>query len=243
MDTQSANAAALQATIDAQAREIEELKSRLEAQRVTRSRRDVLKGAGAVAGGLAAIGAVSAAGSAITATPAAAAGWEAAPEYGAAPSGALFLTANGEEIRGDDTRVGSEDAIEFFYYQHKVSNQISRAGTTGKRTHEPIQFRKRIDKSSPLLYKALCNNEVIEGVFKFFRPGGKVGTENHYSVAIKNGRIASINELQPDNHAIVALKAGASEVAMEEVSFVFHTITWTYTDGGIEHTDTWSGKA
>jgi type VI protein secretion system component Hcp len=29
---------------------------------------------------------------------------------------------------------------------------------------------------------------------------------------------------------------------METVSFVFGDITWTYTDGGVEHQDVWSQR-
>jgi hypothetical protein len=36
------------------------------------------------------------------------------------------------------------------------------AQATGRRTYEPIIFRKRVDKTTPLLAKALCNNQVIE---------------------------------------------------------------------------------
>jgi len=52
---------------------------------------------------------------------------------------------------------------------------------TGERTYEPIRIAKRIDKSSPLLAKALCNNEVIEATFKFYRPDpAGSGTQEHF---------------------------------------------------------------
>jgi type VI secretion system secreted protein Hcp len=109
---------------------------------------------------------------------------------------------------------------------------------TGRRQYEPVVCRKRIDKSSPLLHKAMVNNEVIDGVFKFYRPSpkGDGTTEQFYTVTIKQGRIAGLKQHNPD----VFEPASATRPPMEEVSFVFHTISWTYTDGGVTHEDTWS---
>jgi type VI secretion system secreted protein Hcp len=33
--------------------------------------------------------------------------------------------------------------------------------------------------------------------------------------------------------------ASSTHPPLEEIAFVFHSITWTYTDGGVEHQDTW----
>ncbi|MCC6873753.1 MAG: type VI secretion system tube protein Hcp, partial [Sandaracinaceae bacterium] len=82
-----------------------------------------------------------------------------------------------------------------------------------------------------------CNNEVIEGIFKFFRPNpaGDGTTEHFFTVEIKEGRIASIKRVSPD----VIDPASASEPPTEEVGFVFHTITWTYEPSGATHVDSW----
>ena len=71
---------------------------------------------------------------------------------------------------------------------------------TGRRQYQPLMIRKRIDKSSPLIAKALTENQVIEGQFKFFRPNpsGDGTTEQFYTVEIKQGRVASIKQINPD---------------------------------------------
>jgi type VI secretion system secreted protein Hcp len=91
-----------------------------------------------------------------------------------------------------------------------------------------------------LIAKALVENQVIDGVFKFFRPNptGDGTTEMFYTVEIKQGRVASLEQENPD----VFLPAEATLPALEKVSFVFHTIMWTYTNGGVSHEDTWSGN-
>ena len=153
----------------------------------------------------------------------------------------LYCKANGSDIEGDSTQtsLGRENSIECIFFEDSVrtAREKGTAMATGRRTYEPLRVVKRIDKSSPLLAKALCNNEVIEGTFKFFRPNpaGDGTTEQFFTVEIAEGRIASIIRRVPN----CIDPASASEPPTEEVSFVFHTITWTYEPSGAMHTDNW----
>ncbi|HEY1416715.1 MAG TPA: type VI secretion system tube protein TssD [Myxococcaceae bacterium] len=157
----------------------------------------------------------------------------------------LFLKANGKDIKGESTQqsMGRADSIECVSFNSGVTSAREAASNlaTGRRQHEPLIIRKRIDKASPLLAKALVQNETVEGTFKFYRPNpaGDGTTEQFFIVAIKGGRVFEqklmiLNTLSPEE---------ASEPPLEEVGFVFQTITWTYTNGGIEHEDNWAGKA
>ena len=148
----------------------------------------------------------------------------------------LFLKANGSDIKGESTQasLGREDSIECVSFNSGVTTARESASNlaTGRRQYEPIAIRKRIDKASPLLIKALVENQQVEGAFKFYRPNptGDGTTEQFFTVAIKGGRVFSqkqliLNTLDP---------AQASEPPLEEVGFVFHTINWTYTNGGID---------
>ena len=151
----------------------------------------------------------------------------------------LFLKSNGSDVKGESTQtsLGREGSIECLYFEDSVrtAREKGTGMATGRRTYNPIIIRKRIDKSSPLLAKALCNNEIIEGSFKFFRPSpsGDGTTQQFFTVEIAEGRINSIKRVSPDTID----PASASEPPTEEIGFVFHTITWTYEDGGVVHTD------
>jgi type VI secretion system secreted protein Hcp len=157
----------------------------------------------------------------------------------------LFLKSNGSDIKGESTQtsLGREGSIECLYFEDSVrtAREKGTGMATGRRTYNPIIIRKRIDKSSALLAKALCNNEVIEGTFKFFRPSpaGDGTTQQFFTVEIAEGRINSIKRVSPDTID----PASASEPPTEEIGFVFHTITWTYEDGGAVHTDSWRESA
>jgi len=156
----------------------------------------------------------------------------------------LELTANGTKIDGDSTiaSMERENTIECLSFTDAVrtAREASSGMASGDRSYEPITICKRIDKSSPLLAKALCNNEAIEGKFKFFRPNpaGDGTTEQFFTVEIKEGRISAIKRVSPDTID----PAEANAPPTEEVSFVFGYIGWTYEPDGIEHIDHWSQR-
>jgi type VI secretion system secreted protein Hcp len=156
----------------------------------------------------------------------------------------LSLTANGTAIQGDSTIQSLERAntIECLSFRDSVrtAREASSGMASGERTYDPIRILKRIDKSSPMLAKALCNNEVCEGTFKFYRPSpaGDGTTEQYFTVEISEGRVASITRVSPD----VIDPAEANAPPTEEVTFLFGRIVWTYVPDGVEHEDHWSQR-
>jgi type VI secretion system secreted protein Hcp len=148
----------------------------------------------------------------------------------------LFLKVNGKPVKGESTiqTEGRADSIECLSYAQSVTAVTEGASSqvTGRRQFTPIKVTKRIDKSSPVLLKALGTNEKIEGTFKFYRPNpaGDGTTEQFYSVELEDGKISGISQTGT---------AGSDSPPLEEISFVFKTITWTYTNGGATHKDSW----
>lgn len=157
----------------------------------------------------------------------------------------LFLKAGGSDVQGESTITsqGRENSIECYAFLSEVatSREATTALSTGRRMHKPICITKRIDKSSPLLLKALTRNEAVEGTFKFFRPNpAGDGTSQHfYSVNITNARVASVKQVSEVKNDTDDLGLPA----LEEVTFVFQDIRWTYEDGGVEHHDSWKEQA
>jgi len=156
----------------------------------------------------------------------------------------LFLKSNGSDVAGDATQtsLGRADSIECLFYDFsvKTAREAGSGMATGRRQYDPIMIRKRVDKATPLIFKAMVENSMIEGVFKFYRPNpiGDGTTEQFFTVKITNGRIASQHIFNPDTIVPVS----STMPTMEEISFVFHSITMTITDGGIEHEDTWNAQ-
>jgi type VI secretion system secreted protein Hcp len=156
----------------------------------------------------------------------------------------LFLKANGTAVVGESTQtsLGRQDSIECIEYEHSVetAREAGSGMATGRRTYRPIRIKKRIDKATPLLAKALVENTAVDGIFKFFRPapGGDGTTEQFYTVAFKAGRVASLTQMLPNTFD----PASSKQPPLEVVEFVFHTISWTFMVGGVTHEDTWSGN-
>ncbi|MBS3919729.1 MAG: type VI secretion system tube protein Hcp [Deltaproteobacteria bacterium] len=144
------------------------------------------------------------------------------------------------EVRGDSTvsSMDREGSIEAFKLEHMVKTHREASGmATGERSYDPVTITKRIDRSSPILHQALCNNEEVEVTIKFYRPNptGDGTTEHFYTIRLRYGRISSIRTISPST-----LDERTENVpAMEEVSFVFGEITWIYESGGIEFVDEW----
>ena len=153
----------------------------------------------------------------------------------------LYLKANGTDIKGESTQtsLGREGSIECLYLEHEVmtAREAGSGMATGRRQYKPIIIRKRIDKSTPLLAKALTQNQVVDATFKFFRPNptGDGTTEQFFTIEIKKGRLASFRMISPDS----SRPAESAMPEVEEIGILFHTIKWTYTNGGAEHEDTW----
>jgi type VI secretion system secreted protein Hcp len=156
----------------------------------------------------------------------------------------LYLKANGNDVKGESTQesLGRKDSIECISYEQGVTTarEATTGMVTGRRQYSALTIRKRLDKASPLLVKALVENQKIDGTFKFFRPNpsGDGTTEQFFSVEIKNGHVSAIKQMLPNTIA----QATSGEPPQEEVSFVFKDITWTYTNGGITHSDSWAGN-
>jgi type VI secretion system secreted protein Hcp len=153
----------------------------------------------------------------------------------------LFLKADGKDIKGESTQtsMGREGSIECVSYEQavKTAREEGTNTVTGRRQHQPIKIMKRIDQSSPLIMKALTENQKIEAVFKFYRPNpaNDGSTEQFYTVQLKEGNVSAVKQSVHDTVA----KETAGLAPMEAVEFVFKEIIWRYEKGGVEHPDKW----
>ena len=153
----------------------------------------------------------------------------------------LTLTVNETAIEGDSSvsSDGRGNDIECYSWDHHLFWPVDPAtgSLTGKRQHRPVKITKSVDKSSPLLFQALANNENVNTArFRFYRPDPATGDEQHYyTILLENGRISRITTLSPDT-----LEAGnAAQPVKETVSFTYQKITWTYEPTGVSHEDDW----
>ena len=123
------------------------------------------------------------------------------------------------KARANRSSLGRAQSIECVHYHQAIDtpSQISSGKGTARRQYGPLLIRKRIDKASPLIAKALIQNSVVDAVFKFFRTKDDGTLEQFYTTQIRQARIASFSQYVPD----VLEPATASEPPLEEVTFVF----------------------
>jgi type VI secretion system secreted protein Hcp len=162
-----------------------------------------------------------------------------------------YLSLKGQkqgDIKGSVTQKGREGKIMVIAVSHEIVSPRDPASglPTGKRMHKPYVITKELDKSTPLLYNALVNNENISAwELQFWRPQGAtattgVGTETqNYTVELTNANIASIAFRMANNKHPDLMKF----TEYEEVAFTYQKIDWTWTDGGIMASDDWEAPA
>lgn len=137
-------------------------------------------------------------------------------------------------IEGSVEIPGKEGTIETIGFEHEVyiPYDIETGQVQGSRRHKPLTIVKEFDKSSPLLYQALCNGQNLPRVeLKWYRIY-QAEEEHYFTILIEEVIITSIkpwmpNTRDPDNEHFQH---------MEEVSLVYRDITWTW-----EPTNTSSG--
>jgi type VI secretion system secreted protein Hcp len=114
------------------------------------------------------------------------------------------------------------DGLKITGYSHEIVSPRDAASgqATGKRQHKPITITKEIDKSTPLLQRAIYTNETLTSVLiGLLSPAGKVMA----TVKLTNASVSDVT-----HHGNT-----------ETISFTYQKITWTYVDGGITAEDDW----
>jgi type VI secretion system secreted protein Hcp len=142
------------------------------------------------------------------------------------------------EIKGSVTQKGREGKIMVIAVSHEIMSPRDPASglPTGKRMHKPFVITKELDKSSPLLYNVLVNNEnVTEWELQFWQPSASGAEVQHYTVKLTNANIASIHFRMLNNKNPELMKYAE----YEEIAFTYQKIIWTWTQGGITAEDDW----
>lgn len=124
-------------------------------------------------------------------------------------------------------------------YQHEIISprDPATAQATGRRQHKPLTLVKAIDPATPRLYQCLADNRSgLTVTLKFFKKGTKGDGEEYYTIVLQGASVSNLRSWKPNTLDLSADRAGD----LEEISFTYASITWTYTKGNITATDTWS---
>ncbi len=155
------------------------------------------------------------------------------------------LTITGEvqgQIEGSCEMEGREDTILVQAFDHLVEIPADERGVpSGRRVHRPLTITKEIDIATPKLYQALCTGEFLTDVtLEWYRLDGMGQQEQYFTIQLENALISRIRPWVPN----VLDRANETLRHMEDVSFTYEKIIWTWEPDGIEFEDTWlAGEA
>ncbi len=145
------------------------------------------------------------------------------------------LTITGEEqgpIEGSCELEDREGTILVQAFDHVVEIPTDERGVaSGRRAHRPMTITQEIDKSTPMLFQALCTNELLTEVrLDWYRYDGAGMHELYFSMTMQNGFITRIRPWFPN----VLDKGNEGLKHMEDISIAYEKIIWTWEPYGIE---------
>lgn len=148
-------------------------------------------------------------------------------------------------IEGESTILSLDREYSIMGFQYSHSLYVVTDPTSGmpmsKGIHTPVTIVIIADKSLPLLHKAFGEGEKLITVYmRFYRPNpvGDGTTQHYFTVLLENAHINSLITFQQNTYNPDSFLPFMGI----EVSFVYEKITWTWEDGGIEYTDTWTER-
>jgi type VI secretion system secreted protein Hcp len=142
------------------------------------------------------------------------------------------------DITGDCTIVGREGSIEVIQFDSGVrAPRDQHTGMpTGQRVHYPMVLTKAMDRSSPLLYQMLCQNEnLTEVTLKLYEADPSGGEKERFNIKLENAHLAEVKSFMPNTKE----NEGEQYAYNETVSLVYEKITWEDLDYRVMATDEW----
>ncbi|MGB9095584.1 type VI secretion system tube protein TssD [Erwinia sp.] len=147
----------------------------------------------------------------------------------------------GLAIKGGVEVKGREESIEVTSLDHAVSLPIDPLSgeITGTRNYNTYAFEKEIDRSSPLLYKALTTGQCLNSAeFVFYRISHAGQEEPYFSTTLEKVRVVAVLPFLLD----IKAPQYHRHTHFEYIELTYEKITWHYLDGNLIHSDSWDGR-
>ncbi|MDU2941730.1 MAG: Hcp family type VI secretion system effector [Enterobacteriaceae bacterium] len=150
----------------------------------------------------------------------------------------IYLTLNGEKQGlisagcssmasiGNKAQIAHIDQIMVLALEHGVTRSQNV-------NHLALTIRKPVDKATPLLNRAITENEILTCDFEFYRTNRFGMNEMYYKIKLLKARVASIHLIVP--HTITN-SDGQPE---ESISFIYETFTHEHCIAGTSAFSIW----
>jgi len=130
----------------------------------------------------------------------------------------------------------NEAIVQAFQHEVIIPRDPQSGQPTGQRVHQPVVLTKIFDKSSPLLYNALCNGEVLSKVeIKWWRTAMDGMQEHYFTHVLTDAVLVDIKAFMPNCQD----PGQAHFTHLEELSMSYRRIEWTHEVAGTTGEDDW----
>jgi type VI secretion system secreted protein Hcp len=135
---------------------------------------------------------------------------------------------------------GREDTILCYNIKHRVyiPLHLQSGRAKGERLHTPLTVTKAYDRSSPLLYSALVNQEILGVNLEFYRISKEGFEEKFFEIRLKEAVIVDIKNWMSTDFE----KKTDVFTNMEDVSFAYKAIEWEHTIESTLSDDEWQSS-
>ena len=152
--------------------------------------------------------------------------------------GLISAGCNTADSIGNKYQADHEDEITVLKFEHNIiiPRDPQSGQPTGQRVHQPVIFTKRYDKSSPLLYHALCSGERLTTcTINWFRTTMEGTLEHYFTHVLEDALLVDIRA-----DMVHCSDPNLAHHDHEETcSLTYRKITWKHEVAGTEGSDDW----
>ncbi|EDV9437267.1 Hcp family type VI secretion system effector [Salmonella enterica subsp. enterica] len=131
---------------------------------------------------------------------------------------------------GNKAQITHTDEIMVYALMHSISRSQNV-------NHHELVITKPVDKSSPLLAKAISDNEIMTTCdFTLYRTSKEGVNQSYYTIRLSKARISNIDFVTP--HSVLEKEVEPQE----RVAFAYETITWEHNIAGTSTTSKWEDR-
>ncbi len=152
-----------------------------------------------------------------------------------------YIKITGEQqgpLEGDVTLADREGYMQVNSFNHGIDVPTNDFGmVSAGRLHLPLTFTKLVDRCTPMLYQAMCTNELLtEVIIDWYRTDGAGMDELYFRHKIVNAQITSMKFIVPEIQHLDTHHMGHTE----SVTLIYDQIVWSHEIDGVEFEDQWT---
>ncbi|QLR76043.1 Hcp family type VI secretion system effector [Citrobacter freundii] len=153
----------------------------------------------------------------------------------------IYLTLNGEKQGLISAGCCSLDSIgnkaQLLHLDHIMIYELTHGLSRDQNVnHHSVTIKKPVDKSSPLLGKAINDDEILTCTFDFYRTNRFGINEKYYKLELKKARISDIN------FSIAHVIIDSEAQPQESISFIYESINWEHCIAGTSAYSLWNER-